>query len=223
MSDEFFQAIKAGDVAAVGRFLAQDPALVDAKGVNDISALMLAIYNMQGEVAQLLVDRGASMSFFESAAFGDPRRVEEFLKKAPGLVHAYSPDGFTALGLACFFGNKEVIDLLLVRGAEPNAISQNQMRVVPLHSAVAHRDKRQALEMTKALLAAGAQINVSQHGGWTPLHHATADGHEALAELLLDHGADVNIKSDDGTTPIQLAIRASHTGMVELLQRRGAI
>ena len=36
--------------------------------------------------------------------------------------------------------------------------------------------------------------NLSHPSGWTPLHAATANGHEGAVQLLLDHGADVNAR-----------------------------
>ena len=49
------------------------------------------------------------------------------------------------------------------------------------------------------LLVEGAQVNVQDYAGWTPLHEACSSGNMGVAELLLRHGADTNISSTDGT------------------------
>lgn len=87
-----------------------------------------------------------------------------------------SPDGFTALGLAAFFGNAETARLQLDAGADPNFVSRNQMQVTPLHSAVANRNAEKAYDMATLLVERGGQVNVAQEGGWTPLQQAAAHG-----------------------------------------------
>ena len=85
-------------------------------------------------------------------------------------------------------------------------------------SAVAFRQPETALRMAKALLEAGAEPNVKQHGGWTPLHSAAAHGHLGLVQLLLANGADPQPRSDDGATPEMMAEKAGHTPVFRLLQ-----
>ena len=57
----------------------------------------------------------------------------------------------------------------------------------------------------RALLEAGANPNVRQQGGFTPLHTAAHNDDATLARLLLDHGADPDIAADDGKTPRDMA------------------
>jgi ankyrin repeat protein len=117
---------------------------------------------------------------------GDLDRLKILAAEDTELIGSYSPDGFTPLGLAAFFGRKDVLDFLLAHGANPNAASKNQMRVMPLHSAVAHRQPEIATAMVESLLSNGAKVNVAQDGGWTPLHQAAAHGQIEIIKLLLD-------------------------------------
>jgi ankyrin repeat protein len=60
-------------------------------------------------------------------------------------------------------------------------------------------------ESVRALLEAGADPNVRQQGGYTPLHTAAHNDDAELARLLLDHGADPAVKTDDGQTAADMA------------------
>jgi ankyrin repeat protein len=53
------------------------------------------------------------------------------------------------------------------------------------------------------------------------LHHAAAEGHKEVIELLIAVGADVNAKSDFGT-PLGQAIHFKHTETADLLRKHGA-
>ena len=60
------------------------------------------------------------------------------------------------------------------------------------------------------LLGAGADVNATQHGGYTPLHEAAQSGDVELAELFLSAGADPTILSDAAETPAEIAEAAGH-------------
>jgi len=51
----------------------------------------------------------------------------------------------------------------------------------------------------------GADVNVKNVWGWTPLHWACSNNAIQLAKLLLDRGADVEAKTDWGRTPLYFA------------------
>jgi hypothetical protein len=48
----------------------------------------------------------------------------------------------------------------------------------------------------------GADVNVCDNNGWTPLSHALSYGHEAVAKLLIAKGADVYCSNNNGLTGI---------------------
>jgi ankyrin repeat protein len=108
--------------------------------------------------------------------------------------------------------------LLLGRGADPNAVSLNEARITPLHSAVSakHRDT------ASLLLALGASPNVVQHGGWTPLHAAARNGDEEIVDMLLLRGADPTRAGDDGHTAIDLAEVNGHAAIARRLRTAAA-
>jgi ankyrin repeat protein len=219
---EFIEAIKEGQAEKVEQLLEQSPALLQAKDENGVSAILWAVYRGHKELAQRLVDKGYELDIFESAALGHEQALDRLLKENKELAREFSKDGFTALGLTCFFGNVQAMKLLLAAGSDPNVVSRNQMKVTPLHSAVAHRNGPVALTMTRMLLEREAEVNVAQEGGWTPLHQAAAHGQTDIIELLLERGARLDAVSGDGRTPLRMAEEGKHHKAVELLQKHAA-
>lgn len=134
---ELFAAVKAGDAGRIESLLRDDPALANARDESGISALLTAIYYGRGDIADLLVARGADVDLFAAAALGRTERLEALLRANSALVHSYSPDGWTSLHLAAFFGHPDAVTVLLARGAGVRAVSRNSTGNTPFHSALA--------------------------------------------------------------------------------------
>jgi ankyrin repeat protein len=216
VQEALLEAIKKGDAAAVRRLLDESPALLQARD-GGVSAVLLATYYQRPEISQIFVDRGLVLDLYESCALGRLDRVRQILAENPTSARSYAPDGHTPLGLACFFGHREVARLLIQKGADVNAASNNPQRVAPLHAANARHDA----EIVEALLKAGADPNRSQEGGVAPLHEAAAAGDEASARLLVAHGADRDARTADGRTPPVLARAKGHEALARWLEGHG--
>jgi hypothetical protein len=72
------------------------------------------------------------------------------------------------------------------------------------------------------LLDHGADINVQEKRGRTPLHVASGFGALEVVRLLLEHGADVEQKDNEGKTALQVAAGTRRDEIVELLREHGA-
>ena len=66
-----------------------------------------------------------------------------------------------------------------------------------------------------ALLHAGADINLADADGNTPLHHAALNGDFALCKLLSEHGADRRRPNAAGLRPAEMT---SHTNISDMLE-----
>jgi formylglycine-generating enzyme required for sulfatase activity len=77
-------------------------------------------------------------------------------------------------------------------------------------------------EVVKRLLSAGANVNVRDPDGWTPLLRAAVGGHLAVAKIFIEAGADVNAANPDGNTPLMGAALAGNKELVQLLLQKGA-
>ncbi len=200
-AQEMLDAADAGDAAAVERLLAGNPGLAAVRGPDGVSVALRARYRGHARLAEQLADAVADLDLFEAAALGRVGRVEELVAAAPDAVSAESPDGFTALHLAAFFGQLEAAAVLLGAGAPPDVAAANPSAVRPLHSAAAGGHPA----IVGLLLERGADPNARQHGGYVPLHSSAARGDEVSVRLLLEHGADPTLRTDDGRRPLDVA------------------
>src|SRR5687767_11074016 len=192
MSD-FLNALKTGDLATITHLLDSDPTVL-GQSENGVSPVLLALYHGQRDIARLLIDRGAPLSFHDACAAGVNDRAKRMLRDDPSLLNRHSSDGYPPLGLAIFFGNRELAKMLVEEGADVNTASANAQRVAPLHAAAAVCD----LEMIRILLDRGADPNARQQMDYTPLHTAASRGDIEMAKLLLSYGAARDVRGEDG-------------------------
>lgn len=202
-------AIEAGDEEKVRKLITADRSLVNARTEGGLSAVLVAMYRGQQEIATELVLAGADLDLFEAAATGHVERLEELLARDGAPVTSYSADGWTPLHLAAFFGQERAAALLIERGAPLDAWSRNELANQPLHAAVAGNDTETYL----CLLRHGAPVDEKQHSGFTPLHGAAQNGNWDVTTALLDRGADRTVVTDEGKTAEQLAREAGHASL----------
>ena len=211
---EFFDAIEKGEGEKVRAAVAADSGLVRARNQQGVSALLFARYCNRQELVDEFLKSNPELNIFEASALNKRNRAAELLSLDPEQAKAYSPDGFTALHLACFFGHPNLAEMLLRYGADPNARSRNAISVTPLHSAAAARKQRSV----EWLVEYGADVNATQQGGWTALHEAARQGNFEMVEYLLSKGASPAIKSEDGKAPADLANEKGHQQVLAALK-----
>jgi ankyrin repeat protein len=68
------------------------------------------------------------------------------------------------------------------------------------------------------LLEHGADPNVQDKDGWTPLHRAVIKCHVDVARVLLDYGADPTIRDNEGRTPLDVGSNCEE--FIKELRRR---
>ena len=179
MSERLFEAIAAGDADQVRELLETRPELAEARNAEGRSAVLHALYTGQPDLVEPLLDANPALDVFDAAATGRIRGLEELLEADASAVGARSPDGFTALHYAAFFGAKDTAELLLDRGADPNVVAENpELIVTPLHSAAAGAHAA----IVELLLEHGAARTAQSDEGKTAAELAAGD--DDLVELL---------------------------------------
>ncbi len=113
--------------------------------------------------------------------------------------------------------NAEMLKALLDGGANADSTYQGE----PLIVAAAGRGDSM-VEPLIALIAHGANVNVQDLRGYTPLRIAAMGEHKKPVELLLKAKADVNTVGNDGWTALHSAVGNGSGEIVELLLAHGA-
>ncbi|OOF94517.1 hypothetical protein ASPCADRAFT_397336 [Aspergillus carbonarius ITEM 5010] len=152
--------------------------------------------------------------------------VLQFLVEQGGDVTARSADGVTALHLAVRMGSIDVVRFLLNKGSNPNARAITSDNVylkrnptcwrpagrvysrTPLHWAVDPL-ATVSVDVVRALLRFGADVNEPDGNGATPLNILLGEGwgidevwepRAAVAAVLMKYGADADIEDKMGKT-----------------------
>jgi ankyrin repeat protein len=215
VSQRFLNLIRGGQTAEVAAAAEEDRSLIFCRDAQGVSAFLWSIYNRQPLIRDYLLTHLPVLDIFEASALGDCTRLEPLLRQDPMSVHATSADGWAPLHLAAAFGGAQATALLLAHGAHVHRFSHNPMRNQPLHACIAlSRD----LETVRILIAQGADVNMAQAGGYTPLHQATAAGLVELTKSLLEAGAHPDVRCDQGKTPADYARERSHDGVLQVLE-----
>lgn len=161
----------------------------------------------------------------------DRRLVRSLLKQQPALAtqlietaHLYESSifhwiyvGDTALHLAAAGYRVEIAVDLIKAGADPNAAS-NHRRGAPLHYASdgcingPAWDAKRQVKMIETLLEAGADINLQDKNGATPLHRAVRTRCAETVQHLLDAGCNPLLRNNSGSTPFHLAVQSTGRG-----------
>jgi ankyrin repeat protein len=75
---------------------------------------------------------------------------------------------------------------------------------------------------TRLLIAEGANVELQDVGGHSPLHLAASRGQLSVVMLLLEAGANKNVRNKYGNTPLHFAASSGQLSVVTLLLEAGA-
>ncbi|HTV06505.1 MAG TPA: ankyrin repeat domain-containing protein [Acidobacteriaceae bacterium] len=214
MSQHLLNMIRRGQKAEIAAIVAEEPAAARARDAQGVSMLMWSVYTGQGEIRDCLRAAAGDLDVFEASALGDCGRLREILAGDAMQVWAVSADGWAPLHLASAFAGPEAVKLLLEHGAHAHMVSHNPQRNQAMHAAIALSG---TAETVLLLLEAGADVNATQAGGFTPLHQAAAAGKPELVKLLLAQGARADARCDQGKLPGDYARERGHAEVMELL------
>ena len=233
-------ALANGNVALATRLL---KAGADPKATrwNGETALMIAAGTGSVEEVKLLLDAGLDVNAAESekgqnalmwaAAEGHPDVVDTLIQKGAN-VNAATKGGFTALAFATMKNDSASVRLLIKGGADPNYALPDKEKTKMLLVAAAYDSTQAAM----ALLDGGANPNVIDRKGQTPLHIAAQAGSLDLVRKLVSKSADLNARTektkvpDTGyfrapsgeQTPLLLAAKFNQVDVMRVLIEAGA-
>jgi hypothetical protein len=176
----------AGGHVDIVRMLLGTGAQVNVTNARGMTPLAAAILNDHPAVVALLLDAGAALDAPTVDRFPlllairarRPQQVKQLLDKG---AHAYVQDHqWSALMMAAFIGDLEIVNALLSKDANLNAANDEGATALMYAAAAGHTD------VAGALLAKGAAIDARDLAGMTARMLAVNNGHAELALLLED-------------------------------------
>ena len=224
-----------GEIEAVREYLDRDPSLAKAeKDQNDtLSArhardagenapvtreamatpLHYAVVGGHAEIVALLLESGA-----------DPRPYGYFLVRfciwrdradiLKSLIVA-GLDASTSEPPRSGIANPAMVDLLKAHGVDygPDHAEGGWPPIV----FQSRGDRGGSVERVRALIDAGADVNVRNHKGQSALHCAAKAGFVDIVALLLEHGVQVDARDQVGETPLAAALRSTVKDKAKLI------
>ena len=188
-------AAERNDVEAV-RQLLKEGASVRARDPQGRTALLAATYRNHVEIAKLLILTGSDVNTQDAmqnsplllaGASGYLDILRMTLAADPDFT-IYNRYGGTALIPACERGHVEVVKELLKTKIDVNHV--NRLGWTALLEAIILGDGGPTHQAIVGLLvAAGADLNLGDGDGVTPLRHASQKGYRVIADILLSAGA----------------------------------
>lgn len=193
--------------------------------------LMATIKKQNGLYAAYLVAHGAKVDILNSegesalmlavdyrAGKSDSTVIRKLLE-AGANVNFIAKNGNTALSIACFNGDYEIVKLLLDKGAVATTTAKNKNEIPILNACYAG-----SYESVLELMKHGADINIKDSYGTTALLLSCMSvDNPDLINLCIKNGADVNyVDPVSGHTSFILAAMWNHPKQMEVLFKNGA-
>lgn len=179
----------------------------------------------------------------------DTARAIEIVRAAPQLSTVKNEQGLSALALAAYHQQTEVLEEMMKSGLRLNLfeaaiVGDRETIARTLDERERGLDEGSPLdqyaddgftplglaayfghnELVRWMIEQGADVNKPARNAMqvAPIHSAVARQNIELCRLLLEHGADVNARQARGVTPLHSAAHNGNAALVELLLAHGA-
>ncbi|CAB0030221.1 unnamed protein product [Trichogramma brassicae] len=203
--------------------ISNDRVRIDVQDELGNTPLYYSVFCDNATVFQMLLRRGADRNLankdgttplhclsksHDQAAFA--RKLFEVGDDVVLHVDAQDKSLNTALHYALMCHHRQVAELLLRRGADPNLANADGLTALHIIAVVEepHDDAFARLFLAiccdEASLREPLLIDAQDKLGRTPLHYALARDNKKLAEMLLRRNADPNVADLDGSTPLHI-------------------
>jgi ankyrin repeat protein len=192
------------------------PGFIDTQADNGITALIGASINGATAAVEALIVAGANVhlsmhSDRTALHLAGNADVARLLWDA-GARDTLDNDGANTLRSACARNKPDVVEFLLQRGLDVNALHLNKTPL--MHTAMVGH-----LDVLRVLLAADppAEVDRQSPDGNTALLLAVLEENLEVVKLLLAHGANIDVTMLDGTTALMVAAATNHLEVLEEL------
>jgi cytohesin len=222
-------AVAKGDVSRV-KLLLKLGFDVNAKNRLTGRPVDFAVYNDNKDLLELLISHGANINLKDNDGETLLQGAIMLNKKAAAKLLIEKGAQLNACNLywAVREGNRELVELLLVKGLDVNAachpprlkiMSEQEYLQAPLYAAM-HKDSS---EVAEVLIDHGAIINPQAKKPYSPLHAAASNRARKTMKLLIIRGAKINATDHEGHTPLHYATKTEDIELQQILIDAGAI
>ena len=185
-----------GDLAQLDKLLAAK-ADVNARDAYDRTPLHVATFARQREAIRLLARAGANLALLEkdrydavtiAAVADDEETLRTLLALGASAKLVTSRYDGTALIAAAHLGHDGVVKQLIAAGAPLDHVNNLHWTAL-IEAIVLGRGGRRHVETLRALVAAGANTQLADRNGQTPLTLARKRGYAEMVQILEKAGA----------------------------------
>lgn len=198
------------------RWLLKHGADANHVGNGGFTALLLAYIHDDALAVKILKDAGAREDIFTHSVSGNAAALRDLLATGadPNLLNS---GGRSALSYAAGFGRADCVRVLLEFRAHINHRNPHHGGTALLNATKS--DLPNKIEILSTLIASGADVNIPDNHGITPLISAAFRQDNDAVKLLVESGANVNARSKIGARALSYVTDAETEA---LLLARGA-
>lgn len=194
-AEQLQRAAEAGDSQRITLLLSQGSG-IDCRDANGRTPLLIAIHARQVEAARVLIAAGADVNakdqlqdspYLYAGASGQTEILQMTLAHGADLLSTNRYGG-TALIPAAERGHVSTVQLLIEAGVDVDHIN-NLGWTALLETVILGDGGQRYAQITQSLIAAGADVNLADAQGVTPLAHARQQRQAVIEQLLRAAGA----------------------------------
>lgn len=217
-------AVNINDEEGTRRVLQAGNVKVDVPDKLSFTPLMVAAQKGFTRLVNILVNHGADVNHKNGsgkdslmlACFAGHLDVVKYLRKFGASWESRDKGGSTAMHWAADGGHLNVINYMLHDGCKVD-VKDNISLWTPLMRVSAVTGNA---DVASLLVKAGADVNMRDKDGKTPLMVAVLNNHEKLVQLLSEKGADHQVKNEYGAGVLDMAKAFGRQNIVNFLENK---
>ena len=191
INEKFIEAVRADDNVETARLLEDEEVNVDVQDREGRTPLIIAALKGNVKIVKILLEHNATINIqdYEGNTALMLAGFEDFYK----LTNRAATEGF----FRCRSNCKAEFRRLMFKEVENMKAAGVRMELVLL------------------LLSVGADPNIQENTGQTPLTYAASFGFDEIAKVLIDNGAIVDIQDESGATPLMFSASIDREGVTQ--------